>query len=263
VIHTYLSPHLDDAALSCGGAIHRHTAAGGTVLVVTIFAGEADTETELSPFAQVQHGYWGNPPWPMALRRAEVSAAMVLLGASARHLKHLDAVYRTGTNGQWLYPDLSAIFGSIHPDDPTASDGARRLSQQLAGLIPRQGPEQLVFAPLGLGCHVDHQITHSAALRLWELGYRVAFYEDFPYVEQSGTDRACAPVEGWRDKRVTLDGADVEAKVAALRYYQTQLHVLFGQSEEMPHRVRAFAAARSPGSGYAERVWWPEELSDV
>ena len=39
--HVYLSPHLDDAVLSCGGAIHRAGAAGEAVLVITVFAAEA------------------------------------------------------------------------------------------------------------------------------------------------------------------------------------------------------------------------------
>ncbi len=37
--HIVLSPHLDDAALSCGGFIARMTAAGERVLVVNVCSG--------------------------------------------------------------------------------------------------------------------------------------------------------------------------------------------------------------------------------
>ena len=40
VDHLYLSPHFDDAALSCGGQIATWTAAGQSVLVVTITGGD-------------------------------------------------------------------------------------------------------------------------------------------------------------------------------------------------------------------------------
>ena len=261
MIHVYLSPHLDDAVLSCGGAIHRRTAAGEAVLVITVFAGEAGSDAELSAFALEQHGYWGNPPRPMALRRAEDQAAMALLGARTQHLEHLDAVYRTAADGQWLYPDLEALFGAVHPADPMARDGAQRLSWQLADLVPSLSREHVVIAPLALGGHVDHQITHTTALRLLELGYHVAFYEDYPYAERLGMPDATpngAPIESWRPEIVRLGAADAAAKVAALRYYQTQLHVLFGRPEEMPSRAEAFALTRAPEAGLAERIWWPQ-----
>ena len=50
--HVYLSPHLDDAVLSCGGLIHRQVVAGQRPLVVTIFAGTPPVDVELSDFAR-------------------------------------------------------------------------------------------------------------------------------------------------------------------------------------------------------------------
>ena len=44
--HVYLAPRLDDALLSCGSAIHRHTTAGEREPVIPIFLGEADTEAQ-------------------------------------------------------------------------------------------------------------------------------------------------------------------------------------------------------------------------
>jgi LmbE family N-acetylglucosaminyl deacetylase len=252
--HIYLSPHLDDAALSCGGAIHHHATSGDRVQVITVFAGEAKMAgRQPSAFAQQQHEYWGNPPGPMALRRGEDVAAMTLLGAEYRHLGELDAVYRAA-GGEWLYPDLDSIFGALHPADQTAADNARELGAQLEAHVPRHD-DQVVYAPLGIGGHVDHQITHMAACRLGELGHRVAFYEDYPYAESA--DPAHVHDDAWRRETIALDVADLKAKIAALYYYRTQLQVLFGGHDAMPSRVWAFAATRSPQHKLAERVWWP------
>jgi LmbE family N-acetylglucosaminyl deacetylase len=263
--HVYLSPHLDDVVLSCGGAIHRQTTAGDSVLAITVFCGESSGD-ELSPFALQLHDDWGNVPQIMALRRAEDTAALALLGAEAQHLNELDAVYRADSEGRWLYTDLETLFGFVHAADPLASDGAQeladRFAERLAGLIIL-ADQLTIYAPLGVGRHVDHQIVHMAARRLLSLGYhRLAFYEDYPYAERPGATEAAlaaAAVTNWRDKALPLDPADLSAKVSALGYYRSQLPILFGGAEMMPNRVWSHAATRSPSLCLAERLWWPPE----
>jgi len=258
--HVYLSPHLDDAVLSCGGAIHRHVAVGEPVLAITVFAAEAESGTLLSPFALEQHAHWGHVSRPMNLRRAEDVAALTRLGADALHLDYRDAVYRVGPEGQWLYTDLATLFGEVHTGDPMAQGQARWLAERLAELVPLDDSLTL-YAPLGVGHHADHQIVHWAARHLQGWGYRLAFYEDYPYAERDGAlgrALAVAGAETWRAAILSLETADLAAKVSALGYYRSQMAVLFGGAEAMPSRVWAFAAARSPDAGLAECVWWPE-----
>ncbi len=258
--HVYLSPHLDDAVLSCGGAIHRHTAAGETVQVITIFAGDWSKD-DISPFAALQHSYWGDPPWPMPLRRAEDTAALTLLAAQVQHLDYLDAVYRAAPEGAWLYTEEQALWQGVHSADPMVGGGVEDLVGRLAGLIPSRD-QVLVYAPLGVGRHVDHEITHRAARQLLEMGYQVAFYEDYPYAERSGTLESAlvaAGADGWRSEAIPLGAADLAAKVSALSYYRSQLSVLFGGAEAMPGRVWSFATTYSPQPCLAERIWWPAE----
>ena len=258
--HFYLSPHLDDAVLSCGGTIHQRAADGAQVEVVTLFAGEF-TGRELSPFALLQHKYWGHPARPMLLRRAEDSAALALLGAEAQHLNYLDAVYRAGPDGVWLYSEEESLWGGVHPDDPMAQNGAQALAEELANLLPPRD-RLLVHAPLAVGRHVDHQIVHAAARHLLAQGYQVTFYEDYPYAERPGaTESAVAAAEAgaWRVEAVPLNPRDVAAKVSALGYYRTQMAVLFGGAEAMPNRIWSFAASRAQHVALAERLWWPAE----
>ncbi len=261
--HIYLSPHLDDAVLSCGGAIHRHAAAGDPVLVITFLTGEASAHGvagPLSPFALLQHNYWGDPPRPMALRRAEDVAALTLLKADWYHVGYLDAVYRADAAGRWLYTDLDTLLGPVQPGDPLASAQADLVTQVLGFTRHAAGP--VIYAPLGVGRHVDHRIVHAAALQLIRRGCHVAFYEDYPYAGRPGASEealAAAGAENWRLEVIPLAPADVAAKVKAVDYYRSQLDTLFRGTEAMPSQVWGFAASRSPEAGLAERIWWPTE----
>lgn len=261
--HIYLSPHLDDAVLSCGGAIHRHAAAGDPVLVITFLTGEAASHGvagPLSSFALLQHSYWGDPPHPMALRRAEDVAALTLLKADWYHVGYLDAVYRADADGRWLYPDLETLLGPAQPGDRLASAQADLIAQVLG--FTRHAVEPVIYAPLGVGRHVDHQIVHAAALQLVGRGCRVAFYEDYPYAARPGASEAALVTAGandWRLEVIPLDPAGVMAKVKAVDYYRSQLDTLFHGTEAMPSQVWSFAASRSPEVGLAERIWWPPE----
>jgi LmbE family N-acetylglucosaminyl deacetylase len=258
--HIYLAPHLDDAVLSCGGAICRHTASGDAVLVITVFSGEFKGEV-LSPFALQMHSEWGNPPKPLALRHAEDMAALALLAAEVRHLDVLDAIYRTDPGGRWLYADLGTLFGEVQPADPMVLDPPDGLVAQLVRFVSLEN-QAILYAPLAVGHHVDHQIVHRVARQLLETGYQVAFYEDYPYAEREGALESALIVTGannWRVEAISLDPAHVAAKVSALGYYRSQLAVLFGGAEAMSNRVWAFAATRSAEHGLAERIWWPSE----
>lgn len=259
----YLSPHLDDAVLSCGGAIRQQAARGESVCVITLITADVAPGTPLSPFAQRLHRDWGSHPQPFSLRRAEDLAALTLLGARAMHLDYLDAIYRSGSDGSWMYTDGSRLFGPVRADDPLAREDAGQLATALAVLLestlsPHE-PTQ-VYAPLAVGAHVDHQIVHSAGRVLLKRGYPVAFYEDYPYAGKDGaTDAAlgAAGAQAWRIEARALEAADVEAKVSALGYYRSQLPMLFGGGEAMIGAVWSFASTRLPGAGLAERTWQP------
>jgi LmbE family N-acetylglucosaminyl deacetylase len=256
--HVYLSPHLDDAVLSCGGAIHYRTTNGEPVAVITVLAGTLESG-DPSPFARLQHEYWGNPPQPMALRRAEDKAALTLLGAEAWHLEYLDAVYRSGPAREWLYPEEEALWAEVHPADPLGQSEAESLVARLVQVIP-SGDEVTVYAPMGVGHHVDHQIVHSAGRRLLKRRYRVAFYEDYPYAEKPGATDLVLTVpeaEQWCVECLPLRAADVAAKTFALAYYHSQVSILFGGTKTMPNRIWTFATSRCPQAGLAERIWWP------
>src|SRR5437867_4279280 len=111
--HVYLSPHLDDAVLSCGGMIHRQTQAGERVVVVTLCGG-GPPAGPLSKFAQSLHERWQTPVEAVAVRRAEDLAALKVLGAEGTHLSVPDCIYRVdGVSGRYLYDSEESLFGEL------------------------------------------------------------------------------------------------------------------------------------------------------
>jgi LmbE family N-acetylglucosaminyl deacetylase len=249
--HVCLSPHLDDAALSCGGLLAGLAAAGAPVLVVNVCGGSPPRGGPFSPFAALQHERWGLPAdQAVALRRAEDAAALAALGVDGLDLGLLDAIYRMPA----AYVDDQTLFGAVAPDDTLAA----AVAPALAALAARLSGATF-YAPLGVGNHVDHQAVHAVAAKLAGRGADVRFYEDFPYVAQAGAlarrlDQLGGP-GAWAPAAAAIDGA-LELKIAAVGAYASQLGTLFGGAEPMARAVAGYARrVAPPGAQYGERVW--------
>lgn len=247
----YLSPHLDDAVLSCGGLIHRQVQAGTSVLVVTIFAGPP-SRSELSPFAAELHARWGHLSEPVAVRRQEDKKAMHLLGADYTHLEYPDAIYRFD-NTSFLYLCDEDLFGSLHPSDLKL---VRHVTEAIMEIILAQ--QSAIYAPLAVGSHVDHQLVRDAAMALHRRSYPVIFYEDYPYVEVPGAltgELERIGIERWTGEVQGLDEEELAMKIEAIAAYASQMDKLFQGVEEMSERVQDYALALSSEERYGERYW--------
>ncbi len=244
--HIYLSPHLDDAVLSCGGMMAQQVRRGEQVRVVTVCAGDPPPGP-LSPFAQSLHERWGTPTNAVALRRAEDEAALCILGAEVIHRDVPDCIYRA-VNGEHLYASEPAIFGELHPAEAP-------LIEQLAAELRALGPSRL-YAPYTLGHHVDHQLVRRAA----ELsGAAYAFYEDYPYAARDPVELPrgeSVPLEtrGLSPLLIAMDDTALAAKIRAVAEYRSQISTFWRSPAEMEAALRAFALATGGGL-LAERIW--------
>jgi LmbE family N-acetylglucosaminyl deacetylase len=197
------------------------------------------------------HARWGLPPEEaVRLRLLEDEVALETLGVDSYQLDLLDAIYRVPA----AYNDDACLFGAVSPADPLAA----QLEPHLANLYTRY-PDAILYAPLGVGRHVDHQIVCAAALDLARQGMSVAFYEDFPYVlrpdalpariAELGGPELFAPV-------VTAIDASLARKIAAIEAYESQIGTLFGDRAAMAAAVTSYAARLpSAGAAYGERLW--------
>ncbi|MBI1882096.1 MAG: PIG-L family deacetylase, partial [Chloroflexi bacterium] len=252
-------------SLSCGGTIHQQTQAGQAALVVTICAAPPQSDDPFSPFAEAMHRSWGNPGDVVATRQAEDRASTEILGADFLRLNFHDCIYRGHAQyGQWFYNNDTELFGSIHPDDRPLIN---KVAVALLELIPVEA-ETIIYAPLGVGHHVDHQIVHAAAWQLRQKGWQIAFYEDYPYADAHAryggfgegytleATLAAQRAANLQPQVRFFSEENLQAKMNSVRAYASQLRMLFGSETDMEQRLRNYALWVGEGR-LAERVWIP------
>ncbi len=239
----FLSPHLDDAVLSCGGTVHLMTQACKPVLVVSITAGDPPAG-ELSPFAKDLHARWRLAADSIASRRTEDVEACANLGADWLHWQVPDCIYRRNiVNGKPLYDREETLFGAI---DPSEMDLVANLAQQLRSLPPSDS----VYVPLTAGNHVDHQLTRLAAEK-WLDPTSFLYYEEYPYSQAESQLATALDDEGrWRADVVRLEPANVEARIRAIACYRSQISTFFTDLEDLSDQVNRYI--REVGG---ERYW--------
>lgn len=252
-LHLYLSPHFDDAVLSCGGLIAQQSERGERVVIATLCAGTPPPGAT-SAFADFQHQRWltAHPGAdPIALRQAEDEAACAVLGAEPIYFQELDCIYRQSKEGVWLYDSEESLWGAVHPEDD-----ASILAEELATLVARLRPDA-IYAPLAAGNHIDHQRTRQIAEAwVWE-GWPVFFYEDYPYVERSQSlwYALNRPAPGrWLRLPQMLTPTAAALKQRAVTCYASQIDVLF--SGDANTRLLAYQL-QVGAPGLAEVLWQP------
>ncbi len=252
-LHLFLSPHFDDAVLSCAGLIYRQVQAGDSALVLTVFAGAPPAgarSASAEPLAEQSQ----TPEAYVAARQAEDGVAVESLGASWLHWEYPDCIYRLAPDGDAiLYADEAAIFGEVHPAERAAFAG--ELALRLQALCDELRPAT-VCAPLTVGHHVDHQLVQWAARLLTSRGWELRFYEDYTYVEVPGSLEATLATLGgpWPAELVPLTAEALAAKVEAIACYKSQIAGLFGDEAALRERVKSYAHSLA-SDGPAERYW--------
>jgi LmbE family N-acetylglucosaminyl deacetylase len=239
----FLSPHLDDVALSCGGTIHKMAQSGKMVLVVSITAGDPPAG-EISLFSKSLHARWRLAADGIASRRAEDVQACLGLGADWLHWQIPDCIYRYNTvKGRSIYDSEEALFGLI---DPGEMDLIANLAQQM-GSLPSSDS---VYVPLAVGNHVDHQITRLAAEKWWNPA-SLNYYEEFPYSRVESRLMTALGDEGrWCADVVRLEAADVEARIRAIACYRSQISTFFTDLDDLSNQVDRYIRKVS-----GERYW--------
>jgi CelD/BcsL family acetyltransferase involved in cellulose biosynthesis/LmbE family N-acetylglucosaminyl deacetylase len=243
-VYLFISPHLDDVALSCGGYIGRLTAAGERVVIATVATADAPSGTPLSWLMKRNHRAWRLGDTPFGARRCEDIAAADVLGAQYAHLGLLDASYRRKADGKPLYTK-NTVGVPVHPDDWKCNEPIVR--QKLQELLRfYAGDNVQVFCPLGVGEHVDHIFVRHSVETLCA-PQNITYYEDYPYAGQSNAvhTRLNSGAAGhWQSKPIALTPTEVQARIAAIGCFESQVPGLFPSLFE---RVQEIARARLPG----------------
>ncbi|HTS14345.1 MAG TPA: PIG-L family deacetylase, partial [Candidatus Sulfotelmatobacter sp.] len=203
-----ISPHLDDAVLSCAHLLAAHPGS----LVVSVFAGGPRPVDPLPPW-EATSGCFRAGDDVVGLRRAEDDAALRVVGASGRHLGLWDFQYRDG------------LYGYADPPE-----GLETAATAAIAAVLDDAPVATWLVPLGI-LHPDHVIATSATLRIArqrpELTWLV--YEELPYALAYARERAQAverlEAAGFGLVATSLEAAEVD-KAAAVGCYVSQLPIL-------------------------------------
>jgi LmbE family N-acetylglucosaminyl deacetylase len=227
-----LSPHFDDAVLSCWSVL----TGSRDVEVLNVFTcappqGTGPHEGELLTGA-------GDAVARRRKRASEDRAALALAGARSHDLDLLEFPHWAATAPRWRKRRREE----------------ERLRQALEACARHVDGQAHVYAPAALGGHPDHELVRELGCRLLRNGARVSFYADQPYCYAYGwphwvtgeapdpyldldaewaryLDTASVRFADFRVDVVRLDRAH-EQKLRAMRLYRTQFSVLEGGANQ-------------------------------
>lgn len=242
-----VSPHMDDAILSCGGLL-QSLVPKMECISLTICTADPENADPL------------NPPHGIALpsvRRGEEVSAMQALGCELVQLNLLDAIYRRhSATGKPLYPHMDSLWTMPHQDDDAQRKGvAEGLRPYLSDTSARP---TLFLSPAGIGHHVDHILCTATLLSLVQHDDNVLLYEDFPYVVDQGAhvgiadsiEHALLRLNVLGEERLEQE-CDVDAKISLIENYATQIDSIFGSHDN----VKPLLLKNARAGKTLERFW--------
>ena len=231
----YLSPHLDDVIYSCGGLIWEQTLAGEAVEIWTICAADPPDEP-LSPFAETLHQNWGLGKNAVQVRREEDRKASQIVGAVPRYFSYLDCIYRKSDTGNYYYLSDQELFGGL---DPGEANLIITLTEELKDQLPAAAR---IVVPLGIGNHVDHDLTRKAASRL---GIPLYYYADYPYARETEGKEILKFMGGsaeWEEEIFLISEKGSQGWQEASGSYQSQTSIFWENEEVLKEEILAYSS---------------------
>jgi LmbE family N-acetylglucosaminyl deacetylase len=209
-----LSPHWDDAVLSCWSVLHGD----GDLTVVNVFA--------------------GMPPSGRLTRWDEITGARESLERALERAEEDAEAMRTVSR-----ESLDLPFLELEYREPSPPHRLSAIDRALASHVDRASR---LYVPAGIGGHPDHLLTRLYGRMLVGLGIPVFLYAELPYcvlhgwphwVDGRPPDRFRNVDAFWRSFLVgvpempplqsatvtSFDAGEASAKLSAMRCYQSQL----------------------------------------
>jgi LmbE family N-acetylglucosaminyl deacetylase len=238
-----LSPHSDDIALSLGAFLLGMPSALHINIITAFSISECTADDSIKDSAVVS-----------SIRKAEDVDFANSLG------RHIEV--------RWLDRQDAPLRLHI-PDEAVFSSKPSYMSWNEVQYLTDKMKEEynnfdLLFAPMGLGKHIDHIVVRNAALELLKDGFPLVFYEDIPYAADlslTDIDEYAKQLEDISGQNLELfhikTGVTIEKKLALLSCYRSQM------DSRTESRVRSHAN-RNAGNSIVERVWAStNSLSDI
>lgn len=231
-----ISPHFDDAVLSCAGLIGCFIEEGKTVEICNVFT---KIQKENVKFSKVIREYiaedMNNPiayvdmqvceKW-IQLRQKEDDRACKFLNCKKRDLGYIDAIFRMKSN-QYIYDTEEKLFSEYkaHDEEFMKIDLINRLNFICKDF------DACLF-PMAIGNHVDHRIVHDMGLEINKNWHNVCFYCEIPY--SIDPEFQVLSIEKLNISKL------MDLKLKAVGFYGTQLQGLFGTKESISSIIPAY-----------------------
>jgi len=246
-----ISPHLDDAVLSCGDLIDKLVKEKNNVDVITVFSKEMK-KNDLSEAAIRFHNNCFLPVNPMKHRKEEDKLAHEYLKCNSLYLDLPECLYRKHNN-KFLYPDLDNIY-HLEEDD---SKIIKEIENRLIKIINNY---DYILCPLGLGGHADHIACNKAVNNIIpKIKGQLYFYEEVAYVcyyyrENSKSNWG----DNLKNKLVELSEQNFNNKIKSILLYRSQLNILWSNYEQMYNDLNTFSKKYSKKR--CIRLWYYENI---
>ena len=224
-----LSPHIDDVPFSLGAALLDRRFSAAEVVNVFSISRSANNDDDVERVTT-------------ARRNEDEQFFRTIRSSVTRHyLDRLDAPLR-----------LSITDDDVYRVTPSMRASAEVTYIRSALDVIRPERTALLVAPLALGTHVDHVVTHHAACDAARDGWQVAFYEDLPYASdvtlqgiQDAAEKTAAEVGVHLAPLVLHWSGAGSSKLKAIACYASQM------GPTTLSRVHEHATRL----GFAERLW--------
>lgn len=246
----FISPHLDDVVLSCGGLLNRIAAAQ----IITLFAGVPDMPS-YSRIANNFHKTCGLDGNAIQARREEDVNAAKVLSFKPIHLSVLECLYRKDQDNNFLYNRRTKIFSNKIVD---SEESILYIEKQLKNNLPIRNIIQ-IFIPLGIGGHVDHLIVRKIVEKMaleYNFNDKIVYYEDMPYALFIKKDVTITFKKKFSDNLIELTLQDFNKKIEAIHCYTSQIDMLWEHSGcVVPSYLNYSNKLCNKKGSYYERYW--------
>lgn len=225
----FISPHLDDAVLSCGGLIHEFTKKKVPVTVVTVFTSAHGKKATLSARRFLKKCGEVDTDTLFEKRRKEDITILKKSGVKYVHLGCIDGTWRMYKVPSklrkllgnllpefiHLYPTfLHVVSGKLHSED---TKNMNTVAMKLKNLVPKNA---VIFGPLAIGNHVDHVFVREV-LSEFE---NVIYWSDFPYNLKRSAPTEFIKINSLKRKKYLFNK---KRKHELIKGYASQLAALF------------------------------------
>lgn len=235
----FISPHFDDAVLSCGTLLSQ-LSGKTSITIVNVFTKAHKKPYTLSARMFLRESGMSDATALYDERLAEDKRALSHFNARVINLGLEDAIFRLKKQPGFLARILPE-FGHIYPTYQwhvvkAIASQDHAVSELTNALKKFADKNTIVFAPYAIGHHVDHQIVRKVCEKLFT---NLILYSDFPYNVRNNTYGTA----GKDQERYTLRTNPMR-KNKIIEAYKTQLNGLFPEGKIPEHQEVYFVSKK-------------------